>query len=140
MHVIYYSPQDFIIVMYNKEMLFVSAVSFMIILKSLVDRVERTENKLERAFELIHELKEDRLESSLGCGSSQVWDVDLEKKEDVIEDIIRVAQGEMVLEESLKEIRESLLNYQLDFINYQSILYGFFIFKFESPSSHCKNV
>lgn len=35
----------------------------------------------------------------------QVWDVNLQKNESVVKDIILVAQGEMALEEFLKQVR-----------------------------------
>jgi len=40
--------------------------------------------------------------SDLNLG--QVWDVDLHKNEPVIRDVILVAQGEMALEEFLKQV------------------------------------
>lgn len=50
----------------------------------------------------------------------QVWDVNLQKNENVVKDIILVARGEMALEEFLKQVRESWMNYELDLINYQN--------------------
>ncbi|KAL7038933.1 hypothetical protein ACKWTF_009751 [Chironomus riparius] len=50
----------------------------------------------------------------------QVWDVNLLKNEVIVKDIILVAQGEMALEEFLKQVRESWQNYELDLINYQN--------------------
>ncbi|CAO1413898.1 unnamed protein product [Diamesa tonsa] len=50
----------------------------------------------------------------------QVWDVNLLKNEGIVKDIILVAQGEMALEEFLKQVRESWQNYELDLINYQN--------------------
>ena len=40
--------------------------------------------------------------SDLSLG--QVWDVDLQKNEGIVKDIILVAQGEMALEEFLKQV------------------------------------
>ena len=37
----------------------------------------------------------------------QVWDVDLQRHEGTVKDIILVAQGEMALEEFLKQVRQS---------------------------------
>ena len=34
----------------------------------------------------------------------QVWDVDLQRNEGIVKDIIMVAQGEMALEEFLKQV------------------------------------
>ena len=50
----------------------------------------------------------------------QVWDVDLQKNEIIVKDVISMAQGEMALEEFLKQVRESWQNYELDLINYQN--------------------
>ncbi|KAL3873221.1 hypothetical protein ACJMK2_036362 [Sinanodonta woodiana] len=49
-----------------------------------------------------------------------VWDVDLQKNEPIVKDIILVAQGEMALEEFLKQVSEVWRGYQLDLINYQN--------------------
>ena len=37
----------------------------------------------------------------------QVWDVDLQRHEVTVKDIIFVAQGKMTLEEFLKQVRQS---------------------------------
>uniref|UniRef100_A0A6Q2XKD4 Cytoplasmic dynein 1 heavy chain 1 n=1 Tax=Esox lucius TaxID=8010 RepID=A0A6Q2XKD4_ESOLU len=50
----------------------------------------------------------------------QIWDVDLQKNEMVVKDVLLVAQGEMALEEFLKQIREVWNAYELDLINYQN--------------------
>jgi len=50
----------------------------------------------------------------------QVWDVDLQRNEKILRDVIIVAQGEMALEEFLKQVRESWQNYELELINYQN--------------------
>ncbi|KAG7158919.1 Dynein heavy chain, cytoplasmic-like [Homarus americanus] len=50
----------------------------------------------------------------------QVWDIDLVKNEAVIKNVIITAQGEMALEEFLKQVRESWQSYELDLINYQN--------------------
>ena len=52
--------------------------------------------------------------------TGQVWDVDLLKNEPVIRDVILVAQGEMALEEFLKQVKETWQTYQLDMIDYQN--------------------
>ncbi|XP_052274955.1 cytoplasmic dynein 1 heavy chain 1-like isoform X3 [Dreissena polymorpha] len=48
-----------------------------------------------------------------------VWDIDLQKNELIIKDIILVAQGEMALEEFLKQVSETWRAYELDMIGYQ---------------------
>jgi dynein heavy chain 1 len=50
----------------------------------------------------------------------QVWDVDLQKNEKLLRDVIIVAQGEMALEEFLKQVRESWQTYELELIAYQN--------------------
>ena len=50
----------------------------------------------------------------------QVWDVDLLKNEPVIRDVLSVAQGEMALEEFLKQVKETWQFYELDLVNYQN--------------------
>ena len=67
---------------------------------------------------LMKQLKVIWVLSELTLG--QVWDVNLQKNEGVVKDIILVAQGEMALEEFLKQVRESWQNYELDLINYQN--------------------
>ncbi|KAJ9300682.1 hypothetical protein DTO271G3_1846 [Paecilomyces variotii] len=49
-----------------------------------------------------------------------VWDLQLVSSETVIRDIIAQAQGEMALEEFLKQVRETWQNYSLDLVNYQN--------------------
>ncbi|XP_037072682.1 LOW QUALITY PROTEIN: dynein heavy chain, cytoplasmic-like [Pollicipes pollicipes] len=51
---------------------------------------------------------------------AQVWDVDLQKNEHIVKDVILVAQGEMALEEFLKQVRDCWQTYQLELINYQN--------------------
>lgn len=50
----------------------------------------------------------------------QVWDVDLQRNESIVRDVILVAQGEMALEEFLKQVREAWMSYELELINYQT--------------------
>uniref|UniRef100_A0A8C8JGC9 Cytoplasmic dynein 1 heavy chain 1 n=1 Tax=Oncorhynchus tshawytscha TaxID=74940 RepID=A0A8C8JGC9_ONCTS len=47
----------------------------------------------------------------------QIWDVDLQRNEMVVRDVLLVAQGEMALEEFLKQVWNA---YELDLINYQN--------------------
>jgi dynein heavy chain 1 len=46
--------------------------------------------------------------------------VDLVRNEAVIKDILTVAQGEMALEEFLKQVRETWQFYELELVNYQN--------------------
>ena len=50
--------------------------------------------------------------SDLSLG--QVWDVDLQKNEGIIKDVILVAQGEMALEEFLKQVINFLISVDSD--------------------------
>ncbi|XP_050295050.1 dynein heavy chain, cytoplasmic isoform X2 [Anthonomus grandis grandis] len=68
--------------------------------------------------QLMKQLRVNWVLSDLTLG--QVWDVNLQKNESIVKDIILVAQGEMALEEFLKQVRESWQTYELDLINYQN--------------------
>ncbi|KNC98573.1 uncharacterized protein SPPG_06258 [Spizellomyces punctatus DAOM BR117] len=49
-----------------------------------------------------------------------LWDVDLKKNEAVIREVITVAQGEMALEEFLKQVKETWTSFALDLVVYQN--------------------
>ncbi|XP_046751875.1 dynein heavy chain, cytoplasmic isoform X5 [Diprion similis] len=68
--------------------------------------------------QLTKQLRVNWVLSDLTLG--QVWDVNLQKNESIVKDVILVAQGEMALEEFLKQVRESWQSYELDLINYQN--------------------
>ncbi|XP_017775192.1 PREDICTED: dynein heavy chain, cytoplasmic isoform X3 [Nicrophorus vespilloides] len=68
--------------------------------------------------QLMRQLRVNWVLSDLTLG--QVWDVNLQKNEAVVKEVIQVAQGEMALEEFLKQVRESWQTYELDLINYQN--------------------
>ncbi|XP_037874257.1 dynein heavy chain, cytoplasmic isoform X1 [Bombyx mori] len=68
--------------------------------------------------QLCRALKVDWSLSELTLG--QVWDADLLHNEHTVKDVVLVAQGEMALEEFLKQVRESWQSYELDLINYQN--------------------
>ena len=53
--------------------------------------------------QLMRKLRVNWVLSELTLG--QVWDVDLQRNEPIVRDIIIVAQGEMALEEFLKQVR-----------------------------------
>ena len=67
---------------------------------------------------ICRELRVNWVLSDLTLG--QVWDVDLLRNEAVIRDVLSVAQGEMALEEFLKQVRETWQFYELDLVNYQN--------------------
>ncbi|KAF7560337.1 hypothetical protein G7046_g3815 [Stylonectria norvegica] len=56
--------------------------------------------------------------SSMTLGD--VWDLNLVATEIIVKDIIAQAQGEMALEEFLKQVRETWQNYELEMIGYQN--------------------
>lgn len=99
------------------------------------DFVKRLLQSLTKVNVLIIELKSDALKerhwkaltrqlnvqwvlSDLTLGN--VWDVDLQRNESIVKDVIITAQGELALEEFLKQVREAWQNYELDLIPYQN--------------------
>ncbi|KPM05539.1 dynein heavy chain, cytoplasmic-like protein [Sarcoptes scabiei] len=97
------------------------------------DYIKRVLQSLTKSNVLIVELKSDALKerhwrslckqlrvtwilSELTLG--QVWDIDLQRNETIVKEIIQVAQGEMALEEFLKQVREFWQTYQLELVNY----------------------
>jgi dynein heavy chain 1 len=49
-----------------------------------------------------------------------VYDMDLKRNETIIKEVIIQAQGEMALEEYIKQVKETWTNYTLDLVNYQN--------------------
>ncbi|KAI0072370.1 dynein heavy chain [Panus rudis PR-1116 ss-1] len=49
-----------------------------------------------------------------------VYDLDLKKNENLIKEVIIQAQGEMALEEYIRQVKEIWTNYTLDLVNYQN--------------------
>uniref|UniRef100_A0A023FN94 Dynein heavy chain linker domain-containing protein n=1 Tax=Amblyomma cajennense TaxID=34607 RepID=A0A023FN94_AMBCJ len=68
--------------------------------------------------QLMRQLRVNWILSELTLGL--VWDIDLQRNEAIVKDVILVAQGEMALEEFLKQVREAWQNYELDLVNYQN--------------------
>ena len=58
--------------------------------------------------------------SHVSMSLGDVWDLQLAASEAVIRDIVAQAQGEMALEEFLKQVRDTWQNYSLDLVNYQN--------------------
>lgn len=50
----------------------------------------------------------------------QVYDLDLRRNEALIKEVVVQAQGEMALEEFIKQVKETWTSYSLDLINYQN--------------------
>ena len=65
-------------------------------------------------------LKPGKRYSPIAMTLGDVWDLNLSSSEPIIRDIIAQAQGEMALEEFLKQVRETWTTYSLDLVNYQS--------------------
>jgi len=49
-----------------------------------------------------------------------LWDLNLKRNEQLVKDVIIQAQGEMALEEFLKQVKETWSSYVLDLVNYQN--------------------
>ena len=65
-------------------------------------------------------LKPGKRYSQISMTLGDVWDLPLTASESIIRNIIAQAQGEMALEEFLKQVRETWQNYSLDLVNYQN--------------------
>ncbi|KAK7029674.1 dynein heavy chain [Paramarasmius palmivorus] len=99
--------------------------------------VQETLRGLLKSNSLVSDLKSEALKDRhwkqlfkvLRVGSSvtltlmtlgNVYDLDLKKNEAVIKEVIIQAQGEMALEEYIKQVKEIWTNYTLDLVNYQN--------------------
>ena len=81
----------------------------------------KSEAVRERHWNKIHKaLKPGKRYSPVSMSLGDVWDLQLAASEAVIRDIIAQAQGEMALEEFLKQVRDTWQNYSLDLVNYQN--------------------
>ncbi|KZF19340.1 dynein heavy chain [Xylona heveae TC161] len=65
-------------------------------------------------------LKPGKRFSLISLTLGDVWDLQLASTEPIIRDIIVQAQGEMALEEFLKQVKETWQNYSLDLVHYQN--------------------
>lgn len=75
---------------------------------------ERHWNKIFKA------VKPGKRYSPLSMSLGNVWDLQLTTTESIIRDIITQAQGEMALEEFIKQVKDTWQNYSLDLVNYQN--------------------
>ena len=75
---------------------------------------ERHWNKIYKA------LRPEKRYSPVSMSLGNVWDLQLASSEVIIRDIVTQAQGEMALEEFLKQVRDTWQNYSLDLVNYQN--------------------
>jgi dynein heavy chain 1 len=68
--------------------------------------------------QLIRELGVDWVLADLTLGN--IWDMDMARNEKKLQDIMLQAQGEMGLEEYLKQIKEAWTTQEFDLVNYQN--------------------
>lgn len=81
----------------------------------------KSESIRDRHWQKIYKsLKPGKRYSSISMTLGDVWDTNLVVSEAIIKDIITQAQGEMALEEFLKQVREVWTNYPLELVNYQN--------------------
>ena len=81
----------------------------------------RSEAIRERHWNKIYKtLKPSKRYSSLSMLLGDVWDLQLSSNESFLRNVISQAQGEMALEEFIKQVREVWSNYHLDLVNYQN--------------------
>ena len=81
----------------------------------------KTEAVRERHWgRIMKALRPGRRYSSVSMTLGDVWDLQLSSSEMVIRDIIAQAQGELALEEFLKQVKDTWQNYSLDLVNYQN--------------------
>ncbi|MCJ1311828.1 hypothetical protein MMC25_005501 [Agyrium rufum] len=69
---------------------------------------------------IMKSLKPGKRYSAVSMSLGDVWDLNLSSSEPVIKDIIIQAQGEMALEEFMRQVKETWQNYALDLVNYQN--------------------
>ncbi|KAL8837946.1 MAG: hypothetical protein Q9170_002318 [Blastenia crenularia] len=65
-------------------------------------------------------LKPGKRYSQMSMTLGDVWDLHLAASEAIIRDIIVQAQGEMALQEFIRQVRDTWQNYSLDLVNYQN--------------------
>ncbi|KAL2143584.1 hypothetical protein VTI28DRAFT_10234 [Corynascus sepedonium] len=66
------------------------------------------------------QIKPGKRYSPVSMTLGDVWDLNLTATEVIVKDIITQAQGEMALEEFLKQVRETWTGYALELVNYQN--------------------
>ncbi|KAL1836345.1 hypothetical protein VTJ49DRAFT_5263 [Mycothermus thermophilus] len=66
------------------------------------------------------QIKPGKRYSPVSMTLGDVWDLNLVATEAIVKDIIVQAQGEMALEEFLKQVRETWTGYGLELVNYQN--------------------
>jgi dynein heavy chain 1 len=69
---------------------------------------------------IFKQLRPQKRYSAISLTLGDVWDLKLGPSEVIIRDVITQAQGEMALEEFLRQVRETWQNYALELVNYQN--------------------
>ncbi|KAF2129349.1 dynein heavy chain [Dothidotthia symphoricarpi CBS 119687] len=69
---------------------------------------------------IFKQLKPQKRYSAVSMTVGDVWDLKLGPSEKIIREVITQAQGEMALEEFIKQVRETWQNYALELVNYQN--------------------
>jgi dynein heavy chain 1 len=69
---------------------------------------------------IFKQLRPHKRYSAISMTLGDVWDLKLGPSEKIIRDVITQAQGEMALEEFLKQVRDTWQNYALELVNYQN--------------------
>ncbi|KAK4683210.1 dynein heavy chain [Podospora pseudoanserina] len=71
-------------------------------------------------IKIYKQIKPGKRYSPVSMTLGDVWDLNLVATEVIVKDIIIQAQGEMALEEFLKQVRETWTGYGLELVNYQN--------------------
>lgn len=71
-------------------------------------------------IKIFKSLKPTKRYSQVSMSLGDVWDLNLLAGERIIKDTIAQAQGEMALEEFLRQVRDTWTNYALDLVNYHN--------------------
>ncbi|KAK4192422.1 putative dynein heavy chain [Podospora australis] len=71
-------------------------------------------------IKIYKQIKPGKRYSPVSMTLGDVWDLNLVATEVIVKDIITQAQGEMALEEFLKQVRETWTGYGLELVNYQN--------------------
>ena len=81
----------------------------------------RSEAMRERHWtKLFKSLRPGKRYSQISMTLGDVWDLQPNSTESTIRDVLAQAQGEMALEEFLRQVKETWQNYSLDLVNYQN--------------------
>jgi len=71
-------------------------------------------------IQIMNAIRFDKRKPFADITLGDVWEMDLIRNESVIKSVILIAQGEMGLEQFLKQIKDVWMNYSLELVNYQN--------------------